>query len=135
MAKDPKPPSEELDKFLLRMPDGLRDKLKAAAEENKRSMNAEIVARLDFSLIAHPHAYLLRALIDLQEKLLAGKEELFVPPWMQDELQKTADSRGVSAQKLLVRLLLEAMEQLDAETELGAEFAKHVEAQGKTDKD
>ncbi len=31
------------------MPDGLRDKLKAAAETNSRSMNSEIVARLEAS--------------------------------------------------------------------------------------
>ena len=35
---------------MLRLPDGMRDILKAAAEENGRSMNAEIVARLQESL-------------------------------------------------------------------------------------
>jgi hypothetical protein len=49
MARDPYP-SETQDRFLLRMPDGMRDRLKAEAEANKRSMNAEIVARLEFSL-------------------------------------------------------------------------------------
>ena len=34
------------DQFALRMPDGLRDQIRAAAEANGRSMNAEIVARL-----------------------------------------------------------------------------------------
>lgn len=32
--------------YKLRMPPELRDKLKSASEENHRSMNAEIVARL-----------------------------------------------------------------------------------------
>lgn len=32
---------------MLRLPDGMRDRIKAAAEENNRSMNAEIVATLD----------------------------------------------------------------------------------------
>lgn len=32
---------------MLRLPDGMRDRLKAAAAENNRSMNAEIVARLE----------------------------------------------------------------------------------------
>lgn len=32
----------------MRLPPGLRDKIKTAAEKNKRSMNAEMVARLDF---------------------------------------------------------------------------------------
>lgn len=37
------------DKFMLRLPDGMRDRLKSDAEANKRSMNAEIVARLEKS--------------------------------------------------------------------------------------
>ena len=44
-----KPPSDLADKFMLRMPDGMRDRLKAAAKENGRSMNAEIIARLERS--------------------------------------------------------------------------------------
>lgn len=35
--------------YKLRMPPELRDQLKAASEENHRSMNAEIVARLQES--------------------------------------------------------------------------------------
>ncbi|MCP1544556.1 Arc family DNA-binding protein [Methylorubrum extorquens] len=37
----------ESDKFMLRLPEGMRDRLKAEAEANKRSMNAEIVSRLE----------------------------------------------------------------------------------------
>lgn len=32
---------------MLRLPDGMRDRIKAAAEMNNRSMNAEIVAALE----------------------------------------------------------------------------------------
>lgn len=39
-------PSDKQDQFMLRLPDGMRDRIKAAAEENNRSMNAEIVATL-----------------------------------------------------------------------------------------
>lgn len=35
------------DKFMLRMPDGMRDRIRTAAEANNRSMNAEIVATLE----------------------------------------------------------------------------------------
>ena len=42
-------PSHKLEKFIVRLPDGMRDRLKAIAEENKRSTNAEIVARLEAS--------------------------------------------------------------------------------------
>lgn len=40
------PPSKQLDQFVVRLPDGMRDQIKYAAEANNRSMNAEIVARL-----------------------------------------------------------------------------------------
>lgn len=45
--KKPAFPSDQQDKFMLRLPDGMREKIKVAAEANKRSMNAEIVARLE----------------------------------------------------------------------------------------
>lgn len=35
------------EQFMLRLPDGMRDRIKAAAESNNRSMNAEIVATLE----------------------------------------------------------------------------------------
>lgn len=40
------------DKFMLRLPDGMRDRIKAAAEHNNRSMNAEIVMALEYWLEA-----------------------------------------------------------------------------------
>lgn len=43
-------PSQQQDKFVLRLPDGMRDRIKAAAAENNRSMNAEIVSALEFWL-------------------------------------------------------------------------------------
>ena len=35
------------DKFMLRLPDGLRHAIKEAAVKNRRSMNAEIVVHLE----------------------------------------------------------------------------------------
>ena len=43
-------PSRDLDKVIVRLPDGVREMLKLQAEHNQRSMNAEIVARLLESL-------------------------------------------------------------------------------------
>ncbi|WP_136685700.1 Arc family DNA-binding protein [Falsirhodobacter xinxiangensis] len=40
------------DQYTVRFPDGLRDKIKNAADTNNRSMNAEIVARLEASFDA-----------------------------------------------------------------------------------
>ena len=42
-------PSEIADQFVIRMPDGLRDEIKAAAKATGRSMNAQIVAQLEAS--------------------------------------------------------------------------------------
>lgn len=44
------PTGRDSDKFMLRLPDGMRDRIRDAAEANSRSMNAEIVARLEASL-------------------------------------------------------------------------------------
>lgn len=49
-------PSEQADKYLLRLPEGMREQLKDAAKQNNRSMNAEIVARLEQSFLAKVHA-------------------------------------------------------------------------------
>lgn len=40
-------PSRKMDQFIVRLPDGMRDRIKAAAEANNRSMNAEVVASLE----------------------------------------------------------------------------------------
>ncbi len=42
----------ESDKFMLRLPDGMRDRLKNEAARNNRSLNAEIIARLEQSFEA-----------------------------------------------------------------------------------
>lgn len=47
MAREKFYPSEQQERFIVRLPDGMRDRIKAAAERNNRSMNAEIVATLE----------------------------------------------------------------------------------------
>ncbi len=49
MSDDKKFPSQIADRFQIRMPDGLRDRIRDAAERNGRSMNTEIVSRLEES--------------------------------------------------------------------------------------
>lgn len=49
MAKEPYP-SEAADRYIVRFPDGMRERLKAEAAKNSRSMNAEIVSRLGETL-------------------------------------------------------------------------------------
>lgn len=50
MTKKPPAPSDIADKFMLRMPDGMRERLKDEAAKSGRSMNAEIVSRLQMTL-------------------------------------------------------------------------------------
>jgi len=50
MSKKQPAPSDIADKFMLRLPEGMRDQIAEAAKENHRSMNSEIVARLEASL-------------------------------------------------------------------------------------
>lgn len=51
-------PSRELDKVIVRLPHGMRDALKRLAVDNNRSLNAEIVARLEASLAQRDDRYL-----------------------------------------------------------------------------
>ncbi|QGA55856.1 Arc family DNA-binding protein [Brucella sp. 2280] len=51
--------SRSLDKIIVRLPDGMRDRLKEVAEQNNRSVNAEVVARLEQSFMFPPNGSLL----------------------------------------------------------------------------
>lgn len=48
----PSYPSDDVDKLLLRFPEGMRDEIKSAAGKSGRSMNGEIIHRLEKSLRA-----------------------------------------------------------------------------------
>jgi hypothetical protein len=50
MTQDPKYPSELAERFQVRLPEGMRDLMRAAAAKSGRSMNAEIVYRLQWSI-------------------------------------------------------------------------------------
>ncbi|WJM90976.1 Arc family DNA-binding protein [Pseudomonas brenneri] len=56
--------SREQDKFVIRLPDGLRPQIAATARNNQRSMNGEIVIRLQRSLTQDQ-------LRDEQEKIIS----------------------------------------------------------------
>lgn len=58
------------DKFMLRLPDGMRDRIRAAAEAGGRSMNAEIVKTLEA-------AYPRNATIDALASEIVEKVEAF----------------------------------------------------------
>lgn len=50
MSDQKLPPSRTADQYVLRFPDGMRDRIADEAKSHGRSMNAEIVARLQASL-------------------------------------------------------------------------------------
>lgn len=102
MTKKPPAPSDIADKFMLRMPDGLRERLKVEAAKNGRSMNSEIIARIEMSFgegdndLMHATKMMrdqYRIIAELLEmtglkipkKLRRDVEELASPPFEDDE--------------------------------------------------
>ena len=65
---------------MLRLPEGMRDRIKAAADENNRSMNAEIIARLESSFSAVSGTTAEVELVELQRRMLARLDG-FVEQW------------------------------------------------------
>ena len=47
MTKQVAPINPDSDKFMLRLPDGLRNRLKRAADRNRRSMNGEAIFAIE----------------------------------------------------------------------------------------
>ncbi|WP_150303551.1 Arc family DNA-binding protein [Pseudomonas saliphila] len=46
--------SRTADKFVVRLPQGMRDRIAEVAKQHHRSMNSEIIARLEHSLLDLP---------------------------------------------------------------------------------
>ncbi len=46
--------SRTADKFVVRLPEGMRDRIADVAKQHHRSMNSEIIARLEHSLVDLP---------------------------------------------------------------------------------
>ena len=55
MTEENRFPSQLAERFQIRLPDGMRDRLKSEAEKNGRSMNAEIIQRLQSTLDFDDH--------------------------------------------------------------------------------
>lgn len=93
MATKPPAPSDLADKFMLRLPDGMRDQIAAEAEKNGRSMNSEIVQRLSESLASSRSAaspvidQMLRILDQLNSTLASD-------PKVRREFEEAVKTRG-----------------------------------------
>lgn len=84
-------PSSKQDQFVLRFPDGLRDRVKEKAEANGRSMNAEIVAAIE-SAIDMPdlNASDLRRMLD-EERAMSARTETM----METQFELLSDYKGI----------------------------------------
>ncbi|WP_429499314.1 Arc family DNA-binding protein [Robbsia andropogonis] len=70
------PVGRESDKFMLRMPDGMRDRISEAAKANNRSMNSEIVARIDSSFALAEEVAHLRDGLETYRKLSGIQQDM-----------------------------------------------------------
>lgn len=109
----------------LRMPADLKERLDAAAQENKRSLTAEVVERLESTFVELERAAMIRSLIEFQADLLDGALELQLPASTLDKLQAEADKRGWSIQRLVNALVSTAIQHLDEGTEIGKKIETH----------
>jgi Arc-like DNA binding domain len=69
-------PSDDIDKLLVRFPEGMRDRIKSSAEITGRSMNAEIIQRLKRSFIEEEYRGVKVSLDAVTEEALASDADL-----------------------------------------------------------
>ena len=71
-------PSRRQDQFIVRLPDGMRERIRHVADQNNRSMNAEIVATLEEKYPEPSHWVSLAKVLEARNRTLAkmGPEEL-----------------------------------------------------------
>lgn len=122
-------PRQSEDKYVVRFPSGMRDRLKDAAAANGRSMNAEIVARLQQSFNIPPSDEALKARLEAAEKTIESHESYeFAIRWvsvikdsLMGALLKAAEDAGVQGSPVdLARQFLDAQENKDIDGIKGA---------------
>lgn len=91
-------PSQKLDQYIVRLPDGMRDRLKSAAEGHKRSMNAEIVDRLDRSFFEDTENKFL-------VQLASRPFDEALPKGLAARIQASAEKNGRDVREELVQAL------------------------------
>ena len=91
------------DKFIARLPDGLRERLKTAASRNKRSMNAELVHALELHLTTEEYN------VDLEA---ATEVWLNDPNYKADEFPELSSSMMPATKGDLERFIITLREEL-----------------------
>ncbi len=78
MAKTPAFPSDAAEKFIIRLPPGMRERISEAAKESKRSMNSEVVHRLQESFDPKIDLREYFRITELEAHLRHSRSEVFV---------------------------------------------------------
>ena len=118
---DKKPfPSETQERFIVRLPDGMRDRIAETAKTNGRSMNSEIVSRLWESFEGSPELERLREMLETEAKTAdALRHELYLktaelelhqrasglPEPFRSDIEHTANEWGVPFDEALERVI------------------------------
>jgi hypothetical protein len=99
-----RPLAKDSDKFIVRLPEGMRDRIAQAAEEHGNSMNAEVVARLESSfdpLVRDDHLATLAAKLEKSERTCEVQGIMLESLSRENEaLKKT----GIATENLLLML-------------------------------
>lgn len=94
------PPSRAADQFVVRLPEGMRDKLAEMAKQNGRSMNTEIVTRLQWAMSITSEPTSTPAIPNVSGD---------IPYSMAQDIAKLAFSAGVSFEQMLARIFVAGM--------------------------
>lgn len=93
--------TRESDKFMLRLPDGMRDRIKKSAQTSRRSMNAEIIDMIEDALSRH----------EFMEELAANREpEPEVPIDIEDVVKRMTAAYEHQLRYELMRVRLNTLE-------------------------
>jgi hypothetical protein len=87
-------PSRGSDQFNLRLPEGMRDRIAEVAKANGRSMNSEIVARLESSFDAPAGADLSPVISEMMRVLDHLNDTLATDPKVRREFEEAMRRRG-----------------------------------------
>ncbi|MDE3818775.1 Arc family DNA-binding protein [Sinorhizobium meliloti] len=86
------------DQFMVRLPEGMRDRIAASAEHNGRSMNAEVVARLENSFSSNVDPKALSDAFAIAEDMRARLENQW--NYLQEVERKLLDERKQIGEQL-----------------------------------
>lgn len=103
-------PSQLQDKFNLRFPDGMRDVIADRAKQNGRSMNSEIIARLNATISYDDYGRSPSGFQDVREVVLSYKSQVEEMSARLDDAYSKLE-QSITLDKDTVTKISEALEQ------------------------